>query len=366
MRKNSTGIIIVSGALIVGAALLKTTFFPVRTRSSTPSTTATTVRFMSSSITAEGSIIAQNQATLHFQIAGKLTSLPFKEGDMVKSGQTIAALDMYTTQKQLEAALNTYRTTRYAFDQMKDNVQNNVQKAQLTNPYDYYGKAGMGMETKENVINDAIKRIVDQNQANLDNSVINVQLVNNALQLSTLSSPLSGILLHEDVSVPGINVSPATSFVVADPSTAVFRANASINNINYIALGSIAEVAIDGIPDKIAGIVINIHPSKVILPNGQSAYQVDIQSDQLIKRTKLDQTGTVMIKTNAEHVALVPAWVVLEGKYIWVEENGTPQLKTVVMGKVHGQDGEITSGLKTTDKIIIDPEYIQMSHYPAL
>ena len=40
-----------------------------------------------------------------------------------------------------------------------------------------------------NDVNDAIKRIVDQNQASLDNSVINVELANYALQLSRLTSP---------------------------------------------------------------------------------------------------------------------------------------------------------------------------------
>lgn len=329
------------------------------------STITTSVRFVNSSVSAEGSVTAQNQATLHFQIAGKLTWLPFKEGDAVKTGQTIASLDSYTIQKQLEGALNTYRSVRDTFDQTKDNVQDNVQKAQLTNPYDYYSKAGMS-DTRESAINDAIKRIVDQNQASLDNSVINVQLANNAFQLSTIASPLNGILLHEDVTVAGLNVSPSTSFVVADPSTAVFRANVPINNINYVTLGARAEIAVDGIQNKIIGTVVNIYPSKVVLPNGQSVYQVDIQSDQLLKLAKLDQTGTAMIKTNSENVALVPVWTVLGGKYIWVDENNKPQLKTVTTGKTHGQDIEITSGLTSQDKIIINPEFIQSLKYQTL
>ena len=179
--------------------------------------------------------MAQNQATLHFQISGKLTSLPFKEGDSVKSGQTIASLDTYTIQKQLEVTLNNFRSVRNTFDQTKDNVQDNVEKAQLTYPYDYYSKAGLGIDTEQTAINDAIKRIVDQNQANLDNSVINVQIANNAFQLSTITSPINGLLLREDVTVPGQNITTATSFTVADPTTAVFRANVPVNNINYIA-----------------------------------------------------------------------------------------------------------------------------------
>ena len=139
-----------------------------------------------------------------------------------------------------------------------------------------------------------------------------------------------------------------------------------INNINYIALGTSAEIAVDGLPNKITGTVIDIYPSKVVLPNGLSVYQVDIQSDQLLKLTKLDQTGTALIKTNAEHVALVPAWTVLGGKYIWIDVNGQPQLKTVTTGKVHGEDIEVIHGLTVEDKVIVNPGYIQSLTYKTL
>ncbi len=362
MKRILLSIFLVS-AVITAGVIIRIRYMTISSNNLTStSTTTTSVRFVHSTITADGSITAQNQATLHFQIAGKLVWLPFKEGAAVKNGQTIASLDSYAIQKQLEASLNTYRTVRNTFDQTKDNAQDNVQRAQLTNPIDYYSKAGVG----DSVINEAIKRIVDQNQANLDNSVINVQLANNAFQLSTITSPLNGILLHEDVTVAGLNVTPATSFVVVDPSTAVFRANVPINNINYVALGTTAEIAVDGLPNKITGVVVNIYPSKVILASGESVYQVDIQSDQLVKLAKLDQTGTAMIKTHAENVALIPVWTVLEGKYVWVDNNGKPQLKTVTIGKTHGQDIEVTSGLTQEDRIIINPEYIQSLQYPKL
>lgn len=364
MKTKNIILLICFIAVLVGAgAVIRNTYLTPSRHLNSESTTTTQVRFVHSTITTEGNVTAQNQATLHFQIAGKLISLPFKEGAAVKSGQTIASLDSYAIQKQLEAALNTYRSVRSAFDQTKDNVQNNVQKAELTYPYDYYSKAGMGGDAEQNPINDTIKRIVDQNQANLDNSVINVQIANNAFQLATITSPLDGILLHEDVSISGLNVTPVTSFIVADPTTAVFRTNVPINNINYVSLGSTAEIAIDGTPNKITGTVVNIYPSKVTLPNGESVYQVDIQSDELLKLAKLDQTGTALIKTNAENVALVPVWTVLGGKYIWVDNNGKSEVKTVTTGKIHGQDIEITSGLTSQDKIIINPQYIQSLTY---
>jgi HlyD family secretion protein len=368
MKIKNILILIFLVALIAAAAIVIRNLYsaPSSFDFNSATTTTTSVRFVNSTITAEGSVTAQNQAILHFQVAGKLIFLPFKEGDSVKSGQTIASLDTYTIKEQLKAALNNYRTVRNGFDQTKDNIANNVSSAQQTLPYNYYAAAGVGGSDKSNAINNAIARIIDNNQASLDNSVINVELANYAFQLSTITSPLNGILLHEDVTVPGLNITPVTAFMVADPSTAVFRANVPVNNINYITVGSSAEIAIDGLPDKITGTVTNIYPSKVILPTGESVYQVDIQSDQLINLAKLDQTGTAMIKTNSENVALVPVWTVIGGKYIWIDDNGKPQLKTVTTGKIHEQDIEITGGLTTEDRIIINPEYISALKYKML
>lgn len=181
------------------------------------SSTTVSVKFINSTITADGTVTAQNQAKLNFQTPGKLVYLPFKEGDAVSVGQTIAQLDTYELQRELTAALNTYKITRDTFDQTLQNSQDDALKTQLTPTY-----SSVNIEHTD-AIGAAIQRIVDQNQASLGNSVINVELANYALQLSRLTSPLRGIITHEDVTVPGINITQATSFTVADPSSMVFR-----------------------------------------------------------------------------------------------------------------------------------------------
>ncbi|MGD0523456.1 MAG: efflux RND transporter periplasmic adaptor subunit, partial [Candidatus Microgenomates bacterium] len=323
--------------------------------------TTTSVEFVSSVITADGSVTAQNQATLSFQTSGKLVYLPFKEGDKVFAGQTIAKLDTYALQRQLTAALNTYRATRDTFEQSQENAGDNILKTQISPTYSNVN--GIDNST---AVNQAIQRIGDQSQASLDNSVVNVELANYALQLSTLTSPLGGIITHEPVTTPGINITPATAFTVADPDSMVFRANVLTQDIYYISEGSTVSIAVDGIQNKLDGTVVKIYPSKVTLSNGKSVYQIDIESDGLKKLAKLDQTGTAIINTNSENVALVPAWTVLAGKYIWIDNNGTPDLREVTAGKIHGNKIEITGGLTSTDKIIVDPKFISSLKYQLL
>jgi hypothetical protein len=125
-------------------------------------------------------------------------------------------------------------------------------------------------------------------------------------------------------------------------------------------------LAIDGIQNKISGTVVKIFPSKIILPSGQAAYQVDISSEELMKKAKLDMSGRAIIYTNSENIALVPAWTVLSGKYIWIDNNGKPDLRKVTVGKIHGNEIEIISGLSENDKIIVDPKYIPSQKYQLL
>jgi len=327
--------------------------------SSNSGTTTTSVQFVTSTISANGTVTAQNQATLNFLTAGKLTYLPLKAGDSVYSGQVIAQLDTYALQRSLTLALNAYKVTRDTFDQTQDNLNDNISKSQTALLYS---------NAVDNVtaVNNAIARIGDQAQAGLGSSVINVELANYALQLSKLVSPLKGIITREDVTLAGVNVTPATTFMVADPASMVFRANIPVQDIYYISLGSPVSIAVDGIKDAISGTVVKIFPSKLTLSNGESVYQVDIESDQLKKLAKLDETGTAIISTNSENVALIPAWTVLGGKYVWVDNNGTPELREVTVGKIHGNEIEIMGGLTSSDKIITDPKYIPSLKYQIL
>ncbi len=371
-QKKGTGkiILVIILLLIIGAGIFvysKNAGASTSQRSITEPSTSVSVKFVNSTVTADGSVTAQDQATLHFQAGGKLTALPVKEGDKVTQGQVVARLDTYALQRQLQLAANAYEIASNDNDQTQENNQAGVVNGQQRLSLDTANKNNYNTSiTEVQVIDDAVKRFVDNSLLTQNSAQLNVDLANYALQLATLTSPIDGVVTHEDVTTSGVNVTPSTAFSVADPNTMVFRANVPTENIYYISEGNTVTLAIDGLQNKITGTVIKIYPSKVILPSGEAVYQIDVASDELKKLAKLDETGTAIISTNSENVALVPAWTVLAGKYIWVDNNGTPQLKQVTAGKIHGNEIEVTSGLSSNDKIIVDPKYLQSLKYPLL
>lgn len=354
--------IIVIFVLIVGS------FFLFFNKKEKPQTIDPIVKSADAKILADGMIRSQNEVNLHFATGGKLVYLPFKEGDQVQNGQIIASLDTYALQKQLTATLNNYRITRDSFDQLQDNIQNNVGKAQITNPYDFVSKAGIGGANRDHTLDDMIKRLADESQAGLDNSVIQVELTNYAFTLSSLTAPFRGVITHLDVTTSNIMVSPATSFIMADPDALVFRANVSENNINFISIGGKASIQLTGMKDKtFDGIVTKIYPDKITLPSGQNVYQVDIESTDLKSVGKFEQDGAVLINSKYDHqVMLVPTWLVLSKQYIWVEENNQPVLRQVTVGNTVGNYVEITGGLPLGDKLIINPSSVVGNKYIIL
>ncbi|HEX8931801.1 MAG TPA: hypothetical protein VF810_01455, partial [Patescibacteria group bacterium] len=238
MKVNKKFVLLVGGIIIIliGFYLAFSAFF---NSSSTEVAKEVTVKKIASTISADGTITAANQATLHFQAAGKLAYLPLKEGDKVYQGQTVAQLDTYALQRNLQLVANAYQISKNNDDQTTQNNQAGVVEGQQRVTLDKSTTNSYNINSTEaQIITDTVKRYVDNSKLTKDSAQLNVDLANYAIQLATLTSPLNGVVTHEDVTVAGVNVTATTSFTVADPTSIVFRANIAENDIDYISEGA--------------------------------------------------------------------------------------------------------------------------------
>ncbi len=312
-------------------------------------------------ITASGTVHSATEVNLHFQIAGKLVSVPLKEGDSVSAGQTIAQLDTTTLQNQLAQALNTYQTTRDQFDQTQANNSNSTLQQEEKAAY---AAAGATATTTNTGLYDIVQRILDENQLALNSSVASVNLANYALQLATLTSPINGIVTHEDVNTPGVNVLTTTTYAVADPKNLIFKADVLASDIDDVALGAPATITLANTTATYSGTVTHIYP-QVQTVGGQDVYVVDVTAGNLTGALNLGQNGSVTIaRTAAPDSISIPNWVVLGHSSVWVLRNGQPTLIPVTVGSVQDGMTTISSGLSAGDKIITDPQMIIRKEYP--
>lgn len=366
--KNKKFLITLTAIVMLTLVLSNSFSSLVSAVSSRPSSiTTVAVRDVTQQIEASGSIHSQQEAVLHFQTGGKVVYLPFRQGDMVQQGQTIAQLDSYALQKELAAALNTYRSTRDTFDQTQANSQNGVLFGQQRYNIEVFNKSGITTgDGENNIIDNMMQRIIDQNQANLDNSVINVELANDALQLATLTAPFSGVITHEDVTTPNVNITPVTSFSIANPSEKVFRADVAASDIDFVSVGATASVKLDGQDKPVSGHVVAIYPQKQTLPTGEQIYEVDIQMDNL-GTAAFGQNGSALIASNATTKAyMVPTWAIVGHTKIWVWDGKQMVFRSIQVGATRGDMTEITKGLLPTDRIVTTPNAVAKEEYQLL
>ncbi len=311
-------------------------------------TESVAMKSISSTISAPGVIRSENEATLNFPIAGKLTYLPFKEGDKINQGQTIAALDQRTIQENIQNAVDAYANQKISY-----NIIN-----------DFNGDRALS----DTGLSIAARRQLETAVNTLDQAQVALQVQQIAQEQSVLVSPITGVVMHEDVTVPYVNITPTTTFLIADPMAPVFRANVSENDIDYVSVGSKVQIQLNGLSGQtLLGIVEKIYPEKITATDGEQVYQVDISSDALKNKGKLQQSGTVLISSNtAQGTILVPVWLVLQHKYIWVVEDNKAILKQIELGKIHGTNIEVLRGLTENDSVIINPEAIAAKQYQIL
>jgi RND family efflux transporter MFP subunit len=324
-------IIIILGSLII---------FKV---SSAAKTETLEIKTVVSVLQADGVVTPRDQAVLHFQTGGKLVYLPFKEGDRVFQGQVIARLDTSKLEANLRQAEQSFVAAKAISDKFYDGRDPNASES-----YD-----------------DKIKRTaIDAAQNIAYDSVVKAR---QDLTDATLLSPIGGVILQEDVDTINVNVTVATGFTVADPSSLVFRANILENDIDFVSVGNSVTIKLGEGTVPILGTVSKIYPDKVVSAAGQKVYQVDIETEKADSFNVVGQSGMALIQSNSkENVKLIPTWTVLNHDSVWVLADGKPVLRNVTVGKIHGDMTEILYGLKNQDEVITNPESIAAGKYRIL
>lgn len=335
---------------ISGALLLLVIFFVLRSQpnnvfSANKSTEKTIViepKTLKNEVTLSGNVAAEKQTTLRFQTAGKLTWVGVKEGDTVKAGQVIATLDQRELQKRLERSLKDYMSSRWSFEQTKDD-----HKGDYTGTWNLY-------------TTDKITRIVQDSQFGLDKSVIDVELAALNKELSVLVSPIEGIITRVDQPYAGVNITPAQAEVdVTDPTSIYLRTTADQQDVIYIDKGTPATIVFDAFPDtdvKGAVTFISYSPSK----GEEHSYTLKIAlPENIVHKLRLGMSADATVTTQEKHnVIAVPIEALKEenGKaYVITKKNGKEDKTFVTTGLTTADEVEILKGLSPGMVIVVTP-----------
>lgn len=289
-------------------------------------------------LTFSGKVDADEKVVLRFQTSGRLAWVGVKEGDYVKKYQGIASLDQRDIKNRLDKYLNLYATQRNNFEQGKDDYQ----KTWTTAP--------------DKLVADAAKRILENNQYNLNNAVLDVEYQNFSLEYAHLWSPIEGIVTRVETPIAGINITPANAeFEIVNPKTIYFSASADQTEVVKIKEGMRGRITFDAYPDQsIDGEIKTIGFTPKTDETG-TVYEIKVifKTD---KNLKLGMTGDISFVVNErKNVIAIPQTLIKKdksGSYVILKNNNRLIKKYITPGE--DIDGEviIKEGLKAGNIIV--------------
>jgi RND family efflux transporter MFP subunit len=292
------------------------------------------------SVTASGSIASETSVTLNFLAGGKLTYVGAKKGDFVEAGQTIAALDQRTIQKNLETALRNYSLQRNAFDQLADDQNDH---------------------TPQDALNDEMKRILESNQYDLDKAVISVELQQLAREQAFLVSPIKGVVTKADAKVAGVNVTATAGFTIDDPEHVIFMAEVDEADIGKVSVGMPVEVVLESYPnDPITLTVTNIDFTSHTSSNGGNVFTVEAAfPDNLDHKYRIGMKGDAeIILSRKQSVLTVPLASIFDESYVYIKKGETYEKRKISLGAQSDIDVEVSAGIAEGNEVVLLPDEV--------
>ena len=252
----------------------------------------------------------------------------------------MASLDQREVQQNLKKYLNTFVNERLDFDQ-------ELQDSQIK----YSG--GLSEDARREAL-----RVLEKAQFDLNNSVIDVELKNLAIEYSYLVSPIEGIVVSIGSPYAGVNITPAQAeFEIINPNTLYFSATADQTDVVRLEQGKVGEISFDAYPDDtFSGTLSHISFTPKEDETG-TVYKLKFQlNDKAMSLPlKMKMTGDLDINLKErKNVLAVPSGFIKKdrkGSYVKVNKEGKEVKKYVETDEEIGGTVIIKNGLSAGDVI---------------
>lgn len=380
------GLMIVSGAGYFG---FQTTQEPTTTPA--PQTVSVEICDVEQSVTAPGSLINVDLASVNMPTTGKLSYVNVRVGDAVLKGQTLAELDdVAKSQAQLafveaQEELNTAQKNRTAMDypratdayikEYKQKIKQQKQKiGLLSNAYEnaigpeakaaalmQLSEAQTELSTMNTNLNWYMGHPSENDIAGADSTLAVAQAKYDAakavLDALAIKAPFDGVILESNAEI-GVTINAEKAlFKVGDPKALQVLANITEEDFPVVSVGQEVDLFFDARSDlTVAGRLDRIIPIRI---EGDSPrYHIYITLNEVPDGLADGMTADASITiTKREGVLCLPRSIVRASGVdqvtlkIW---NGTAEeTRQVTVGLRGDSDVEILSGLNAGDQVVI-------------
>jgi RND family efflux transporter MFP subunit len=323
-------IIIIAILLIVGFVL-----FPKPAKP--PLTETVTKQDVIKTVSVTGNVDAQTAVNLTFQTPETLAYVGVKLGDTVKKYQLIVSLDQTILQATLRQAQQDFTAAKAASQQYYDNHTNATESD--------------SEKVQRTAIDDAQNKAYDQ--------MLKVQ---HDIANSSLYAPIAGIVTRMDAQTAGVNISPATTFTITDPSSLDFKMEVDEADIGQVKSGQAVTVSLDSFPNN--NLKLNVGSIDFVshtTSTGGNAYFVKAN---LLQNSsyRVGMNGNADIITDAKYnVLAIQSTDIFDNNYVYVKVSKGFVKRKVELGTQNDTQAQVLTGLSEGDTVAIDPTSVPQS-----
>lgn len=306
-----------------------------------------------SSVSAPGNVKAETEVQISAYVMGKISRLPVKEGDRVKTGQVLVQIDPTNYAAQVKQA-------RASLELAKANLAQS--ELVFKRNKELFDKGLLSQEAFEQVNTD-----YTLNQARVTQAEASLEQAQDTYSKTTITSPINGTVVQLNVEVGEVvvtgtmNNAGSVIMTVADMSQMEVESQVDESDVRDIKVGQPAEIEVDALVGKtFKGVVSEVGNAAVTTASSSSSsaasvnYTVKIRFMDKSEDLKSGMSANVDITTaNKKEILLIPIQSVVMRKVEAERKAGDSQKGKVKGGAMAEEKNSIAKKAKEKEQEVV-------------
>ncbi|MBU7006000.1 efflux RND transporter periplasmic adaptor subunit [Phosphitispora fastidiosa] len=314
-----------------------------------------------STLKISGKVAASKEVTIVPKVGGKVTDVKVKEGQKVKRGDLLIALDdadiraqIRVTEASLEMSKAGQQTAVIAYQEAQANLERMkalfaegaISKSQLETAENNFARAAASYTPDAGGTQTAAQ--IKQAQAQLEAARIN-------LQNTRITAPIDGTVAAKNIE-PGEMAGPGSPVLtIADMDQMVVEGNLAESEVNFAKVGDEVKVYVTAADEEpFQGYIESVSP---IADPVTKAYSIKVWLENGSLLLKGGMAAEIYMTAEArDEVLVLPREALLDQgdrQVVYVVDGDKARERVVTLGLTTDEMAEIVSGLKAGEQVVI-------------
>ncbi|HEU4765530.1 MAG TPA: efflux RND transporter periplasmic adaptor subunit [Candidatus Eisenbacteria bacterium] len=303
-----------------------------------------------------GTAKAKDRAVLSVERAGRVASIPYREGTRARAGAVLLTLDTATETNRLEAARRDFESARAAREAAHAATVLAAQSYDRVSALERQGLTAKEQLDQARSRRDAAVAEERAAAARVKSAAAAVAIARDEISHVQVRAPFDGVVAKRSVEV-GESVIPGQALLELVGDRQLFvSAPIDERDAGRLEEGLPARVTVDAYPGVTwTGVVTRVAPVVEELKQQSRTLEVEVAlpTDPAKPRVRPGMTADVeVILARRDGVVRVPTLAIVEGKALYVVVKGRAERREITAGVRNWEWTEVRSGVRAGERIV--------------